>query len=306
MNNFNKQYNKILLDFQKRNKLRQNHGIIYQRQFFETYKHLILEDYNIFPVPEKLLKDMVQFAINNHSYAQKYYSIQDIRDKYSKNWSLYKQFLTNLDLMLQKNLNCSITLVTWKDEQDVQKILEKYSNITKDEILNCQAVIFNYNEKLDLCLAAKVCTNPNDPFKLNMQIQHELIHWMQVTLNSETKKTHGLFDDKPFSLTQQEKQFLYTVVKPSDIDYLAQGVEFDPWVANTVEMFQQMKLKLDYFENVLQNQNEIKLKLQISNFKPEVFDMWLFSYLCYLTSKNDSEDKRYWYLIEAIKSNTIK
>ena len=70
---------------------------------------LIMEDYNILPVPKILINDMVEFCLNNPN-KEKQYNYDDILNKYTIDWKYYKQFKENLHLMLQQNKHGSITL----------------------------------------------------------------------------------------------------------------------------------------------------------------------------------------------------
>ena len=70
---------------------------------------LIMEDYNILPVPKILINDMVEFCLNNPN-KEKQYNYDDILNKYTIDWKYYKQFKENLHLMLQQKKHCSITL----------------------------------------------------------------------------------------------------------------------------------------------------------------------------------------------------
>lgn len=38
---------------------------IFNKIIAETYQYLLTEDYNIFPVPKKLIDDMVEFCLSN-------------------------------------------------------------------------------------------------------------------------------------------------------------------------------------------------------------------------------------------------
>ena len=316
MNKFDKLYNEIKnkifyenINFRIKSRWSsiQNYQMRYEKDFLQTYKYLINQDYNIFPVPPLLLKDMVEFAIKQNGYAQKYYSIQDIRDKYSTNWNLYKYFLQNLDLMLKNNETCSITLITWKQEDDIQKFKIKYPNsdLIESEILKSKAFIYDYSKNYDLCLVVRIPKYIPESHQLNKNIQHQLIHWMQDSLNRGVKKQRGIFDDKPFILTNQQQKIINLLMSADFINYIASGVEFDPWVANTVEEFYQTSMTIEEFENQLKDFNKMVEHIELSVKRPGIREMWQFAWLCYLSSENDPTDKRYWYLIEAIKQNKI-
>ena len=53
-------------------------------------------------------------------------------------------------------------------------------------------MIYSYDEHFNTCLLIKTFKNITR-FDINKCIQHELIHWMQVTLNSETEKNYRNF-----------------------------------------------------------------------------------------------------------------
>ena len=67
---------------------------------------------------------------------------------------------------------------------------------------------------------------------IRKRIQHELIHWMQYVLNSETKKTRGIFDNKNNLFYQKMSKNGYhgicRVEYSPIVSYLEQRVEFEP------------------------------------------------------------------------------
>jgi len=61
---------------------------------------------------------------------------------------------------------------------------------------------------------------------------------MQTVLNSEVEKTYGLFDNIKFNLSYPDILFLNQFVQFQNlINYVINGIEFEPWVANTNEEF---------------------------------------------------------------------
>ena len=156
--------------------------------FNNFINHLLLEDYHIFPVPKNLLNDIENFVITNNTFAEKQYTISDILNL-TINWEYYAEFKENLELMLKQNINCKIVCCVFNTKFDVLKITEKYpTNGSIDQIFNSKAYIYSYDENSDfnVCLCINKHINKQ---KIKKTVQHELIHWMQVTLNSETQKT---------------------------------------------------------------------------------------------------------------------
>ena len=165
--------------------------------YLDLYKSLICEDYNIFPVPRRLMNDILDFSLTHKTLDEKTYQCQEIIDEYIIDWKYYNQFKENIQLMLNKNCNCSITVVLYDSIDSLIKIFNKYKNNNIKQItieqykLNGQlnmGIAYNYNDKFDICL----CINCSikEKFILAKTIQHELIHWMQVSLNSETGKAY--------------------------------------------------------------------------------------------------------------------
>ena len=76
----------------------------------DLYNSLICEDYNIFPVPRRLMNDILDFALTHNTLDEKNYQCQEIIDEYIIDWKYYNQFKENIQSMLDKNCNCSITI----------------------------------------------------------------------------------------------------------------------------------------------------------------------------------------------------
>ena len=157
--------------------------------------------------------------------------------------------------MMKNNKNCSITLVLYDNFKDGLKIFKKYkNNDTKNEFINHfkntnkldEGIIYTYGNGFDVCLV--INCSIKDKFILAKTIQHELIHWMQFSLNSETGKTYGKFKEQKLNLD------LFDLSLLSDLgvnkDYLLSEYEFEPWVANTVEEFSQSSLKVNEYKNI--------------------------------------------------------
>ena len=285
--------------------------------FLECCKHLLLEDYHIFPVPKLLLdnieqfvKDNIKITINSHNFVEKTYLFKDIL-KLTENWDKYKEFQENIKLMLMENSQCKIVCCIFNSITDVENILSKYVNIDHDEntmlnIYNSFAYIYNYNDNNDfnccLCINAR-----GNMHKIRKVIQHELIHWQQVSLNSHTNKTYGLFNNKKFNLTNEQFNNISNILNKScdefknDFEYVLNGREFEAWVANTCEEFEDSKLTIEQFKDIIENFDKFKNTINVvDNDKQEMF---IFGEICYLSSLNDNKDNRYWYLIEALKEN---
>ena len=96
-------------------------------------------------------------------------------------------------------------------------------------------------------------------FKIRKTIQHELIHWMQVSLNSHSKKTYGLFKNVEFNLTEQQLQKISSLLEITTEEfkdifkYLLKGDEFEAWVANTCEEFEDSELTINEFKDYENN-----------------------------------------------------
>lgn len=176
----------------------QSFGVLNSLEWLENYlniyKGLICEEYRIFPVPKLLLDNMIDFCLKNKTKSNfKEYNYADILEKYTINWKYYQQFKKNLELMIESDYYGSITLCTYSTKEELQIILNKFHNSAPiDEIFNTHAMIYSYDEHFNTCLLIKTFKNITR-FDINKRIQHELIHWMQVTLNSETEKNYRNF-----------------------------------------------------------------------------------------------------------------
>lgn len=277
-----------------------------EESFLQLYKALICEEYTIFPVPRKLMNDMLGYALNNKSLDEKIYMCKDILEKYIIDWKYYNQFKENIKLMLKKNKNCSITLVLYDTFEDALKIFEKYKN---DDIKNefvshfkennklDEGVAYDYTDKFDICLLINCLIK--DKFILAKTIQHELIHWMQISLNSETGKTYGKFKEQKLNLDPFDLSLLADL--GVNKDYLLSEYEFEPWVANTIEEFYRTGLTVDEYKKIIENNGLFIDKLKNIKNQGE-YEMFIFGMVCYIASKRQYES--YWYyLIEAMKEN---
>lgn len=111
-------------------------------------------------------------------------------------------------------------------------------------------IAYTYDDKFNICLAIN-CTI-KDKFLIHKTIQHELIHWMQSTLNADNKHNYGLFPGKKLKLSPFDKITLLNL--GVNEKYLLDEYEFEPCVANTVEEFYNSGLSLDEFiENIKNN-----------------------------------------------------
>jgi hypothetical protein len=311
---FNKTYNEILnkSDLNKWHEpyiggIPVQKGIYYKEDsYLNLYKALICEEYNIFPVPRLLLSDMLTFALNNDSLSFKKYSCENILKKYMVDWKYYNQFKENIQLMLKENCECSITLVLFNNFKDLKKIFQKFKNdevekeatthfnLTKELDLG---IAYSYNDKFSVCLL--INCSIKDKFILSKTIQHELIHWMQIALNSKTGKTYGKFKNKKLSLHMLDKMFLLNL--NVDEDYLLDEYEFEPWVANTIEEFIDSNLTIEEYENIIKNRDLFSEAIKQVKTRGK-YEMFVFGQLCYLASQRKNDD--YWYyLIEAMKEN---
>ena len=312
MDKFNLQLNKILNEI----KYPIIHNILNTHKSFlfcESVKQLLLEDYNIFPVPKLLLDNIEHFVreniINIDNIPSKKYLFNDILNKYTTNWKYYQQFKENTELMLKHNIHCSIIVFLYKTKEQIIKITNKYkpiNDIDLDKILNEKALIYSYGNKQDFncCLLVNYKYLQTDIRKI---IQHELIHWQQVTLNSETNKTYGIFNNKQFNLTyEQIKEISYILQQDTsdlkdNFEYLLSGKEFEAWVANVVDELKYNNISLEKYKKVIED--PILFFKSILKYNESIKEILLFGKICYLSSLNDNKDDRYWYLIEAIKSN---
>lgn len=208
--------------------------------------------------------------------------------------------------MLKKNKNCSMTLVLYDSFEDCLKIFEKYKNDeTKNEFINHfkntnkldEGIVYTYGNGFDVCLVINCLIK--DKFILAKTIQHELIHWMQVSLNSETRKTYGKFKEQKLNLNPFDLLLLADL--GVNKDYLLSEYEFEPWVANTIEEFSKSSFDVNEYKNIIENQN---LFIDIINHVKNQgeYEMFVFGMICYIASKRKYES--YWYyLIEAMKEN---
>ena len=285
-------------------RLGQDYMYYKEESFLQLYKALICEEYTIFPVPRKLMNDMLDYSLNNKSLNEKVYTCKDILENYILDWKYYNQFKENIKLMMKNNKDCSITLVLYDNFKDGLKIFKKYKNDDiKNEFINHfkntnkldEGIIYTYGNGFDICLA--INCSIKDKFILSKIIQHELIHWMQESLNSETGKTYGKFKEQKLNLD------LFDLSLLSDLgvnkDYLLSEYEFEPWVANTVEEFSQSSLKVNEYKNIIENQNLFIDAINHTKNQGE-YEMLVFGMACYIASKRKYES--YWYyLIEAMK-----
>lgn len=285
--------------------------------FTEFSNEIINEDYHIFSVPRKLLDEIVSFAngtnksssISSNKVIKKRFGLNDILNLVD-DWEYFSEFKENLDLMLKENSKCYIDCRIFSSLENAEEILKECKpmsdEITAEKIVRSYAMIYSIEDAHDF--NACLCINAySHEFKLRKIIQHELIHWMQVSLNSHTHKKHGIFNDKKFNLTDSQISEIASIMKKTKeefkklFEYLLNGMEFEAWTANACEEFENAGLSISDFKNIIEND-----KIFINMFNESGNDeqeMWLFGRLCYLTSMNDSSDDRWWYLLEALKEN---
>ena len=313
MSKFEKAYNEIMSEIKNKYQIidirinwKYPSRLIYYKEesFLQLYKALICEEYTIFPVPRKLMNDMLDYSLNNKSLNEKVYTCKDILENYILDWKYYNRFKENIKLMMKNNKNCSITLVLYDNFKDGLKIFKKYKNDDiKNEFINHfkntnkldEGIIYTYGNDFDVCLV--INCSIKDKFILAKTIQHELIHWMQFSLNSETGKTYGKFKEQKLNLDLFDLSFL------SDLgvnkDYLLSEYEFEPWVANTVEEFYRTGLTVDEYKKIIEDNSLFIDKLKNIKSQGE-YEMFVFGMVCYIASKRSY--KSYWYyLIEAMK-----
>lgn len=310
MYNFDKKYNEIMNKYQIHEHIINisNQHLIYYKEpsYLSLYKSLITEEYTIFPVPRKLLNDMLDFSLNNKSLNKKIYICQNILENYILDWKYYNQFKTNIKLMLDKNINCSITLILFNNFNSLMQIFKQYKNeevknkcITqydKDKSIP-KGIAFDYTNDFDICLA--INCSIKDKFELHKTIQHELIHWMQVSLNSETNTTYGKFKPIKMKLNIFERQFLIDL--GVDSNYLLSEFEFEPWVANTCEEFSRSGLTIDQYIEIIKDDNLFVDKVNsVKDIGQR--EMYIFGKICHICS-NRKEENYWYYLIEALKEN---
>ena len=279
--------------------------------FLKKINHIINEDYHIFPVPKELLDDIEQFVKkcyykSSDSFFEKRYYLNDIK-KMVKNWKFYNEFKNNLSLILKENIKSSIICCVFNDINDVEQIISKYNlNLNPKKIFNSFALMSTCgnSNNFNACLCIK---NSVNYFKIRKIVQHKLIHWMQFFLNSHSKKTYGLFNNIEFNLTEQQLQKISSLLEINieefkyTFEYLLNGYEFEAWVANTCEEFEDSELTINEFKDIIENFDKFKNTFEISDNDKQ--EMYLFGEICYLSYLNNKNDDRYWYLIEALKEN---
>ena len=266
-----------------------------QPSYLKLYNALICEDYNIFPVPRKLMNDILNFVLDHKSLDEKTYSCKDILNNYVIDWKFYDQFKENIKLLLKENCNCSITVCLFDNVNDLTKILNKYNIVDiQPKMRNGFAVTIN--DKFDVCLIINCAIKQK--FELAKIIQHELIHWMQVSLNC-IGTTYGKFKYEKLNLNILDKSFLQQL--GVDEEYLLDEFQFQPWVANTCEQFIHSGITLNEFKEIIENKN--KFTDILNNCKSQgIYQMYIFGMICYIASKRKFES--YWYyLLEALKEN---
>lgn len=278
--------------------------VIYWKEdsFTKLYNSLICETYNIFPVPRLLINDMLSFVLTHKSLEQKSYSCQDILNNYIFDWKYYNQFKENIKLMLKENIDCSITLILFESKHQLLEILKKYPNQDiKDNIVNQSdlpnGIAYTYSNDFNVCLAINLLNK--DQFHIHKTLQHELIHWMQTSLNSHSGKSYGVFPELKITLNPIQKSVLYQL--GVDPNYVLSKYEFEPWVANTCEEFTLNKFTVEEYISIIENDS--KFIETISNCNSHgLYEMLVFGKVCYIVSKTPKDDY-YYYLIEALKEN---
>lgn len=282
-------------------------------QFYNIYLNLIQEKYNIFPVPQLFIKDLIktiQLKMNNKTYLCK-----NILTKYCKNWKYYHIFKFNMNKMLENNISASITLLTFSTNSQLKNILNTYKPEDKNvlkliDFNETHAVIYDYSNNFDLALLVNL-HNTKTTFEIYKAIQHQLIHWMQVVLNIDFS-TYGIFNNFNNSLTIDDKKFLNSCLNYNEnddttyiensIQYVLNSIEFQAWCANSVENFEYLNLNLQQFETTIKNKNIFKSQF-LTTTNQYYRELLMFTQICYLASLNNPSDDRYWYLIECIKQN---
>lgn len=279
--------------------------------FLNKLNFLINEDYHIFPVPTELLDNIEQFVKNcylnmSDSFFEKQYYLNDIKHLV-KNWKYYNEFEANLNEMLKENIKSKIICCVFNNVDGIKNIISKYKLDTNvHEIVNSVASIFTCGNSTDFnaCICIK---NNSNYFKIRKAIQHELIHWMQISLNSNTKKSYGMFNNIHFNLSNDQLESFSKLMDISNVEfeqifeYLLKGSEFEAWVANTCEELEDSNLTLTEYKDIIENFEWFKQMFETSNDNKK--EMFLFGEICYLSYLNDKNDDRYWYLIEALKEN---
>lgn len=126
-------------------------------------------------------------------------------------------------------------------------------------------------------------------------------------LNSNTKKSYGMFNNIHFNLSNDQLESFSKLMNISNVEfeqifeYLLKGSEFEVWVANTCEEFEDSDLTLTEYKDIIENFEWFKQMFETSDDNKK--EMFLFGEICYLSYLNDKNDDRYWYLIEALKEN---
>lgn len=272
-----------------------------ENSFTELYNSLICETYNIFPVPKLLVNDMLNFILTHDSLNKKTYNCKDILDKYILDWKYYNEFKENIKLMLEENIDCSITIISFKNKDQLNQIINEFPNKEiEDKIKNLSelpnGITYTYSNEFNVCIA--INSSNLDKFYIYKTLQHELIHWMQRSLNSHTEKTFGVFPKLKIKLNSIQKHILYQL--GVNYEYVLSEYEFEPWVANTCEEFVLAKLTVDKYEKIIKN-NELFIDTISKCESQGMYEMFVFGKVCHITSTK--EDDYFYYLIEALKEN---
>lgn len=256
-------------------------------------RRLIAEDYKIFPVPTKLLNDMTEDSKKLKSMENKKYFLKE----YVNDWEYYDIF----NEYIKCNEECSVDIIVY-EEKDIYNVIEKYKiDVDAENFSDSLAYIESTGTNQANLYVKRTIFEKT----LRKAIQHELIHWMQVYLNY-SGKTYGKFNKKSFNLTDVQVKWLSTYF--SDVEnifnyFYDNEDEFEAWVANTCEEFKESGWTLNYFEEIIKNKDKLDYILKKNSMNIGLLEMLLFSEICYLTSKNDPSDDRWWYLLEALKEN---
>ena len=271
--------------------------MLQKRLILESFSYLcrklIEEDYKIFPVPHRLLYDMlIDIKILNFLNSKKYF----LKD-YINDWEYYEVF----NSYVKQNEDCQINVIAY-EEKDIYDVIKKYNiDVDTNEFFESFAYIESAGEnKANLCVRKTVFEK-----SLKKAIQHELIHWMQAYLNYDGK-TYGKFDRKQFNLTDEQVKWLskyFGDIEETFNYFYDNENEFEAWTANTCEEFEETNWSIDWFEEVIQDKDKFSDMIIKNSSNKGLIEMLLFSEICYLTSMNDPSDDRWWYLIEALKEN---
>lgn len=216
----------------------------------------------------------------------------DDQKKIWKNWQLMSdeakqksdEKCIELFGMTNERLNSYILKNRWNGEKNKSKFNAIYEDIMKESLnKNNSNGVFNF---FSFPLFRK--TNFN-------------------FLNSHSKKTYELSNNIEFNLTEQQLQKISSLLEINikefkhTFEYLLNGYEFEAWVANTCEEFEDSELTINEFKDIIENFDKFKNTFEISDNDKQ--EMYLFSEICYLSYLNNKNDDRYWYLIEALKEN---